>query len=171
MRFAPSSMTITCNSKDGTSLKSYKRSVYGILEINLHFTYPECQQSELPTSACIIPYVNMPHPPEPTSSDPLLASSSKLKSDGAIQTRSPTTRTAIKALTFFRIATGAACLFAPRFTCAVFLCNVPVEQAWLVRFIGARDIVFGERLITTDDIESDHGRRQVRHIRLLTVVN
>jgi hypothetical protein len=101
----------------------------------------------------------MPHPSEPSSSDPLLASSSKLKRDGGIQTLSPTTRTSIKALTFFRIATGAACLFAPRFTCAVFLYKVPVEQAWLVRFIGARDVVFGERLITTDGIESDNGRR------------
>ena len=102
----------------------------------------------------------MPLSTQQNSTDPLLGGSPKLMSDSSSQALSPATQTAIKVLSFVRIATGAACLLAPRFTCALFRYNVPAEQDLLVRMIGARDVLFGELLITAEDKgRGDGGRR------------
>ncbi len=70
---------------------------------------------------------------------------------------------AIKALSYVRIATGAACLVAPQFTCALFKYNVPVGSALLVHMVGARDGVLGELLLTAEDKNApDGGRREMR---------
>jgi hypothetical protein len=40
--------------------------------------------------------------------------------------------------------------------------KVPAEQALIVRMVGARDVMFGELLITAEDkTKEDGGRRQV----------
>jgi hypothetical protein len=76
---------------------------------------------------------------------------------------SASTTYAIKALSYMRIATGAACLVAPQFTCALFRYNVPVGSALLVRMVGARDGVMGELLLTAQDKDApDGGRREMR---------
>lgn len=102
-------------------------------------------------------YTTMSQSSHKTPSDPLLGCTSKLNSDPPPRGLSLTTRTTIKALSIIRIATGAACLLAPRFTCAIFKYNVPAEHALLVRMFGVRDAVLGELLITADDEET--GRR------------
>lgn len=76
---------------------------------------------------------------------------------------SSTSQIAIKALSVIRIATGAACLVAPRFTCGLFRYTVPAEQAVLVRMFGVRDAIFGELLVTAEDKgRDDGGRREIR---------
>jgi len=95
-----------------------------------------------------------------TSGEPLLGSSSKLYSDPSLHDLSLTTRTTIKVLSIIRIATGAACLVVPRFTCDIFKYNVPAEHALLVRMFGARDAVLGELLMTAEN-EKVGNRRQV----------
>lgn len=98
--------------------------------------------------------------PIPTSTDPLLTNPTKTGVDPASKPLSSTTRTAIFTLHYIRIATGAACLIAPRYTCALFKYNVPTESALLVRMFGVRDAVFGELLTTAiDEKRSDGGRR------------
>jgi hypothetical protein len=91
------------------------------------------------------------------SNDPLLA---KLNSGLPLQDLPFTTHTAIKAVSVIRIAIGAACLIAPRFTCAIFQYNVPAEHTLLVRMFGVRDAVLGELLITAEDRQTG-SRRQV----------
>lgn len=94
------------------------------------------------------------------ANDPLLGKPGKAQSDGPLQPVSTNAHTALKALAIIRIATGAACLAAPRFTCALFKYNVPVEQTLLVRMFGVRDAVLGELLITAENKNaSDGGRR------------
>ncbi|CAO2655765.1 Nn.00g045680.m01.CDS01 [Neocucurbitaria sp. VM-36] len=98
--------------------------------------------------------------------DPLLGAQSKLmNNDPNSPPLSSTTLTAIKALSLIRIATGAACLVAPRFTCALFKYPVPAEQALLVRMFGVRDAVFGELLITAEDKTAPDGGRSPRKHR------
>lgn len=98
-----------------------------------------------------------PHNPN----EPLLGGQSKLmKTDPGSPPLSTTTQTVIKALSFIRIATGAACLIAPRFTCALFKFPVPAEQTLLVRMVGARDAVLGELLITAEDKTAHDGGRR-----------
>lgn len=81
-------------------------------------------------------------------------------SDKAI---SASTSYAIKALAYMRIATGAASLIAPQFTCALFKYNVPIGSALLVRMVGAREGVLGELLLTAQDKDApDGGRREMR---------
>lgn len=76
---------------------------------------------------------------------------------------SPSTGYAIKTLSWARIATGVACLAAPRFTCALFKWNIPAESSLLVRMVGARDAVLGELLITAEDKHAhDGGQRELR---------
>ncbi|KAF2830570.1 hypothetical protein CC86DRAFT_163193 [Ophiobolus disseminans] len=105
----------------------------------------------------------MPHSDRADSNDPLLGSSPKLTSDRALQPISPTTQAIVKVLTLIRVVTGAACLVAPRYTCALFRISVPAEQAIVVRMVGIRDVVFGGLLITAEDKDSgDGGRREMR---------
>ncbi|KAF1845272.1 uncharacterized protein K460DRAFT_416553 [Cucurbitaria berberidis CBS 394.84] len=100
-----------------------------------------------------------PHKP----SDPLLGGQPKLNNEPSSPPLSPATQTAIKALTLIRIVTGAACLVAPRFTCALFKYPVPAEQALLVRMFGVRDAMFGALLITAEDkAAQDGGKREMR---------
>ncbi|KAF3008452.1 hypothetical protein E8E13_003799 [Curvularia kusanoi] len=74
-----------------------------------------------------------------------------------------TTPWTIKTLAYMRIATGAACLVAPQFTCALFKLNIPVGSTLLVRMIGARDGVLGELLLTAEDRNApDGGKRELR---------
>lgn len=86
-----------------------------------------------------------------TATDPLLGGSRKADNDPSPQALSSTTQMTVKALSIIRIATGAACLVAPRFTCGLFLYNVPAEHALLVRMFGIRDGVLGELLLTAED--------------------
>lgn len=95
-----------------------------------------------------------------SSTDALLGDSPKQVNKSPLLPLSSTTQAIIKTLSVVRIATGAACLVAPRFTCALFRHNVPAEQALLVRMIGARDALFGELLITAEDKESGDGGRR-----------
>ncbi len=93
---------------------------------------------------------------------PLLDHSTRIVDQDSTSSLSRTTQTAIKALSVIRIATGAACLVAPRFTCALFQYKVPAEQTILVRMFGVRDAVLGELLITAENKEThDQGRRYV----------
>jgi hypothetical protein len=95
--------------------------------------------------------------------NPLINSPLKPKSEPSNNPLSASTQYAIKALSYFRIATGAACLIAPQFTCALFRYNVPVGSALLVRMVGARDAVLGELLLTAEDRSApDGGRREMR---------
>lgn len=104
----------------------------------------------------------MPHSDRGNSNDPLLGGPPKLASDPAHHAISPLNQTAIKVLAAIRVVTGAACLIAPRYTCALFRYIVPAEHTLLVRMVGARDVVFGELLITAEDKNrEDGGRRQV----------
>ena len=95
------------------------------------------------------------------STDALLNPSVNPKS-GADKPLSASTQYAIKALSYMRIATGAACLIAPQFTCALFRYNIPAGSALLVRMVGARDGVLGELLLTAEDKNApDEGRREM----------
>lgn len=95
-----------------------------------------------------------------SSEDPLLGGPSKVMEDPRSPAVSPTSQTAIKALGVIRIVTGAACIVAPRFTCALFRYPVPAEHSVLVRMFGARDAVLGELLMTAEDKRAaDGGRR------------
>lgn len=92
--------------------------------------------------------------------DPLLHGQRKAGDEILPAPLSSTTQTAIKALSVVRIATGVACLLAPRITCALFKYPVPAEQTLLVRMFGVRDAVFGELLITAESQQIlDGGRR------------
>jgi hypothetical protein len=96
------------------------------------------------------------------STDPLLGSALKSEDNSSAIPLSTTTQTVVKALSAIRIATGAACLLAPRFTCALFKYNVPVQQALIVRMVGSRDAMLGAILITAEDKNhTDGGRRYV----------
>jgi hypothetical protein len=101
----------------------------------------------------------MPQSSHQESSNPLLGRSPKLNSDSASHELSFTSRTTSKALSIIRIATGAACLIAPRFTCAIFKYNVPPEHSLLVRMFGVRDAVLGELLITAEDRQTGSTRQ------------
>jgi hypothetical protein len=95
-----------------------------------------------------------------SSTDPLLGSTLKSKSDSSTKQLSSTTQTVIKTMSVIRIATGVACLLAPRFTCALFKYHVPVEQSLIVRMVGGRDAMLGAILITAEDKnQADGGRR------------
>lgn len=92
----------------------------------------------------------------------LLNAGSKSRVEPSTKSTS-TTPWAVKTLAYMRIATGAACLVAPQFTCALFRLNIPVGSALLVRMIGARDGVLGELLLTAEDRNApDGGRRELR---------
>lgn len=82
----------------------------------------------------------------------------KLNSDLPLQDLSSTTCTTIKAVSVIRIAIGAACLIAPRFTCAIFKYNIPAEHTLLVRMFGVRDAVLGELLVTAEDRQTGSRR-------------
>ncbi|KAJ4991999.1 hypothetical protein SVAN01_02594 [Stagonosporopsis vannaccii] len=106
--------------------------------------------------------VDMAHVSEDASSS-LLNPTLKKKTEYSNEPVSAATLWAIKALSYMRIATGAAVLVAPQFTCALFKYNVPVGSALLVRMVGARDGVLGELLLTAEDKNApDGGRREIR---------
>ncbi|KAF2628759.1 hypothetical protein BU25DRAFT_31760 [Macroventuria anomochaeta] len=95
--------------------------------------------------------------------NPLLNTPLKPKTEPADEPVSAGTLYAIKALSYVRIAGGAACLVAPQFACALFQYNVPVGSALLVRMVGARDGVLGGLLLTAEDKKAhDGGRREMR---------
>jgi hypothetical protein len=71
-----------------------------------------------------------------------------------------------QSLSLVRIATGAACFFAPQLTCSLHGYYVPVESALLVRMMGAREAINGGLLFTAaadskdeKDKGGDGGRR------------
>ncbi|KAJ4361464.1 hypothetical protein N0V95_001881 [Ascochyta clinopodiicola] len=85
------------------------------------------------------------------------------KTDASDIPISASTLYAVKTLSWIRIATGAACLAAPQFTCALFKLRIPAESSLLVRMIGARDAALGELLLTAEDEHApDGGRREMR---------
>jgi hypothetical protein len=101
------------------------------------------------------------------SKDSLLESTPKLEDGSSTKPLSSTSQTIIKTLSVIRIATGVACLLAPRFTCALFKYNVPVEQSLIVRMVGGRDAMLGAILITAEDKnQADGGRRWVSGVLL-----
>ncbi len=101
--------------------------------------------------------------PSQDSSKPLLEQRAALTDDHTSAPLSAPTKLVIKTLSIIRIATGAACLVAPRFTCALFRYPVPAKQAMLVRMFGIRDAVLGELLITARDEDAhDGGKREIR---------
>ena len=78
-------------------------------------------------------------------------------------TPSSAIRIAINVLSVIRIATGAACLIAPRFTCAQHEYDLPVEHAFAVRMMGIREGVNGGLLLTAGDQEYTlAGKREIR---------
>lgn len=96
-------------------------------------------------------------------SDPLLGPSPKDSTGPSEKPISTSTQYAIKTLSILRIATGAACLAAPRFTCALFSYNIPVGSSLLVRMVGGREAVLGDLLLTGEDKHAhDGGRREMR---------
>ncbi|KAH8725062.1 hypothetical protein GQ44DRAFT_236866 [Phaeosphaeriaceae sp. PMI808] len=103
----------------------------------------------------------MSHLNQQKSSDPLLGGPLKANNDSEPHVLSSTTKVAINALAAMRIATGAICLVAPRFTFALFKFAVPVEQALLVRNFGGRDAVLGGLVITAEDGRNG-GRREMK---------
>lgn len=113
-------------------------------------TYPLIRPTYLPMAHSV------PYP----STDPLLGKTSKPINETHSPPLSSTTRTIIKVLSVVRIATGTACLIAPRFTCALFMYPIAAEYGFLVRMVGARDIVFGELLMTAEDKGREDGGRQ-----------
>lgn len=102
----------------------------------------------------------MSHSGRRNADEPLLGRPPKLSNDEIPQPLSSITQSVIKALSIVRLATGAACLVAPRFTCGIFRYQVPAEQHVLVRMFGIRDAVFGELLWTAEDKERADGGRQ-----------
>lgn len=102
----------------------------------------------------------MPHLSDPQERDSLLQSTIKLRNHSAPAEPSSTTRAAYNTLAAIRIATGVACIVAPRFTCGLFRYSLPAEHGLIVRMFGIRDAVFGELLITAEDSKlPDGGRR------------
>jgi hypothetical protein len=98
-----------------------------------------------------------------TETNSLLNKSSRPTTEASDKPISASTTYAIKALSYMRIATGAACLVAPQFTCALFKYNVPIGSVLLVRMVGARDGALGELLLTAQDKDApDGGRREMR---------
>lgn len=98
-----------------------------------------------------------------TETNSLLNKGSRLTTEASDKPISASTTYAIKALSYMRIATGAACLVAPQFTCALFKYNVPIGSALLVRMVGGRDGVLGELLLTAQDKDApDGGRRETK---------
>ncbi|OSS54676.1 hypothetical protein B5807_01027 [Epicoccum nigrum] len=103
----------------------------------------------------------MPHTPQ-DKTNPLLDAEGKSKTQSSNQPIS-STLWAINTLSYLRIATGAACLVTPQFTCALFKWNVPVGSTLLVRMVGARDGVLGGLLLTAEDKNApDGGRRELK---------
>jgi hypothetical protein len=103
--------------------------------------------------------------PSSTSSqhqtDPLL--SPKLVNEQHAAPLSSATSTSIKALSFLRLAVGAACTIAPRFACGLFYFPVPAAYAVMPRLFGVRDIALAELLYTAEDKNSPtRGRREIR---------
>ena len=76
------------------------------------------------------------------------------------QPLSATLSTSFKVLSLIRIATGAACFFAPRFTCALHGYNVPSTYTLLVRMMGSREAINGGLLLTAEDKEANDGGRK-----------
>jgi hypothetical protein len=73
---------------------------------------------------------------------------------------SSTTTTSIKALSFLRLAVGAACTIAPRFACGLFYFPIPAAYAVMPRLFGVRDIALAELLYTAEDKNSSNGGRR-----------
>ncbi|KAF2193397.1 hypothetical protein K469DRAFT_712153 [Zopfia rhizophila CBS 207.26] len=74
-----------------------------------------------------------------------------------------TSSTSIKALSILRIAVGASCLIAPRFSCALFQFPIPAAMSVMPRLFGVRDLVLGELLLTAEDKNGpDRGRREIK---------
>lgn len=95
--------------------------------------------------------------------NPLLKAGIDTTAESSNKSVSASTLWATKALSYARIATGAACLVAPQFTCALFKYNVPIGSALLVRMVGARDLAMGELLLTAEDKDApDGGKREMR---------
>jgi hypothetical protein len=87
----------------------------------------------------------------------------KLVNDQLTKPLSETTSTTIKALAVLRIGLGAACLFAPRWTFALFQFPIPQASGTVVRLFGVRDAILGELLYTAEDRNvPDKGRREMR---------
>ncbi|KAF2262691.1 hypothetical protein CC78DRAFT_605740 [Lojkania enalia] len=100
--------------------------------------------------------------PSPThnQSEPLLPS--KLANE-QFSSLSTTSTTAIKALSILRIAVGASCIIAPRWSCALFQFPIPAAYSVMPRIFGVRDLILGELLITAENKESpDGGRREIK---------
>ena len=101
----------------------------------------------------------MPHTPH-NENKPLLDAEGKSKTELSTQPIS-STLWATNTLSYLRIATGAAGLVAPQFTCALFKWNVPMGSTLLVRMVGGRDGVLGGLLFTAEDKNApDGGRRE-----------
>jgi hypothetical protein len=73
---------------------------------------------------------------------------------------SPTLLRITKGLSLVRIATGAACFFAPQLTCSLHGYEVPIESALLVRMMGAREAINGGLLFDPEDDEAGDGGRR-----------
>ena len=70
---------------------------------------------------------------------------------------------AIKILGIHRVALGAFCLIAPRFSCALFQFPVPAAYSIMPRLFGVRDLVLGELLLTAEDKNSSGGgKREIK---------
>jgi len=77
---------------------------------------------------------------------------------------------AIKFISIVRIATGAVCLLAPRFTCSMHGYEISDEHALLVRMLGVRESVIGGLLLTAEDKESEsHGIRCVHIMKIYLI--
>lgn len=98
-----------------------------------------------------------------TEASALLEKSPRPSSEPSDKPISTSTTYVIEALSYMRIAVGAASLLAPQFTCALFKLNVPAGSALLVRMVGARDLAMGELLLTARDKNAPNGgRREMR---------
>ncbi|KAF2468518.1 uncharacterized protein BDR25DRAFT_344244 [Lindgomyces ingoldianus] len=76
---------------------------------------------------------------------------------------SSTSSGAIRALSILRIAVGAGCLIAPRWTCALFQFPIAASVSVMPRLFGGRDLVLGELLMTAEDENAhDGGRREIK---------
>lgn len=93
--------------------------------------------------------------------DPLLPP--KRMNEQHVASLSSGTSTSIKALSFLRLAVGAACTVAPRFTCGLFYLPVPAAYAVMPRLFGVRDVALAELLYTAEDKNSPTGgKREIR---------
>ena len=97
----------------------------------------------------------MPHTPH-NETNPLLDAEGKSRTELSNKPIS-STLWATNTLSYLRIATGAACLVAPQFTCALFKWNVPMGSTLLVRMAGSRDGVLGGLLLTAEDKNAPDG--------------